>query len=165
MNKVAVAVDVEHDNGVLIEIGLTTIDLQHMCTIKSYSIPLKVDFDISTEIEELTGWSRKRLNKQGFSKEEVIRRVKKYCGIHRLLVTDMDNEIPFIEDRLGIRLGLSRLNISTLFKLMTNDYKDNKSLTSMCEHFNLELIQPLHRANVDSLNIANIFISLVEEMY
>lgn len=162
MNNIAVAIDVEHDSGRLIEVGLSLIDLSGCSIINKYSVPVKIDFDLSWQIIKLTGWTPPKLAKQGYDKTEVARRVIKYCGRNRLLVTDMDNEIPFIEEQLGIKLSLNRLNICTLFKLKRKDLTDNVGIDIMLEYFGLTFEGKQHRGVDDSYNIAKLFLEIVK---
>lgn len=157
--KIANVVDIEHDNGRLIEIGLTTVSLTDRCIVQTYSLPLKADSEVSLEILELTGWTMSRLNKQGLEKSEVLRRLETYGFRNRLLNTDASDEIPFLEQCLQVELSPHRLNVAILFALSTG--KDfNCGLEAMLSHYGLEFEGRLHSGANDSKNISRLFLKL-----
>lgn len=158
--KIANVVDIEHDNGRLIEIGLTTVSLADRRIVQTYSLPLKPEDAISPEILELTGWTMSKLSKQGLDKSEVVRRMETYGFRNRLLVTDASNEIPFLEKCLQVELSPHRLNVAILFALSTG--KDiNCGLEAMLSHFGLEFEGRLHSGADDSRNIARLFLKIL----
>lgn len=158
--KIANVVDIEHDNGRLIEIGLTTVSLADRRIVQTYSLPLKPEDSISPEILELTGWTMSKLNKQGLDKSDVVRRMETYGFRNRLLVTDASNEIPLLEKCLQVELSPHRLNVAILFALLTG--KDiNCGLEAMLSHFGLEFEGRLHSGADDSRNIARLFLKIL----
>jgi DNA polymerase III alpha subunit (gram-positive type) len=159
ITNTAVAIDTEHDSGRLIEIGFTTISLMDLEPQVCHSIPIKVDFEVSKEITELTGWTNSKLNKSGVTLAEATRRVRNICGSHRLLVVDSVQEVPFLESQLGISLGLHRFCISDMFTART--LIKSPSLEKMLDYYNLTFEGRLHRASDDSRNIARVFIRMI----
>lgn len=160
LSKIANVVDVEHDNDRLIEIGITTVNLEKRKIIQTYSIPIKPDFEVSPEIQQLTGWSSAKLRKQGIEKEEALRRLLVYGFANRLLISDSSSEISFLEDSLNASFSPHRLNVSILFALITG--KDiNFGLEAMLKKFGMEFEGRLHSGADDSLNIARLFLHLI----
>jgi hypothetical protein len=126
LSNIANVFDVEHDDGRLIEIGLTTVSLKDRQILQSHSIAIKPDFELTAEISRLTGWTQAKLLKRGISKEEASRRLDGYGSNNRLLVTDHSDEIPFLEAALGRTLSPHRLNVSVMVALFTgNDFATN----------------------------------------
>jgi len=153
-------IDVEHDNGRLIEIGLTTLSLKDRKILQSYSLSIKPDFQLSLEISQLTGWTQAKLLKQGISKEEASRRLDVYGGRNRLLVTDHSDEIPFLETALSRPLSPHRLNVSLMVALFTgNDI--NLGLDQMLALYDLTFEGHPHSAVDDSRNIARLFLKVL----
>jgi DNA polymerase III alpha subunit (gram-positive type) len=163
LSNTANVLDVEHDNGRLIEIGLTTVDIREREVLQSYSLPIKPDFEISPEISKLTGWTSAKLLKQGISKEEALRRLlSSYGSANRLLVSDHSDEVPFIEHSLGAKLSPHRLNVSVLLALLTgNDI--NLGLEEMLAMYDMRFEGKPHSAADDSKNIARLFLKLLPE--
>lgn len=96
--NIANVIDVEHDTGRLIEIGLTTVAIQERQILQSFSLPIKPDFELTPAVSDSTGWTTpSKLLKQGVSKDEASRRLAMYGSNNRLLVTDHSDEIPFLE--------------------------------------------------------------------
>jgi DNA polymerase III alpha subunit (gram-positive type) len=160
LSNIANVLDIEHDNGLLIEIGLTTVDLSHKKILQTYSLPIKTDFEISPAMAELTGWTSIKLLKQGIDKDEACRRLSVYGCTNRLLVTDHSNEIPFLERSLSSQLSPHRLNVSILFALLTGE-DINLGLEAMLEKCRLKFEGKLHSAADDSKNIARLFLKLL----
>lgn len=164
LSNIANVIDIEHDNGRLIEIGLTTINLQEKKILQTYSLPIKPDFDLSPEITELTGWTTAKLNKQGLEVAEAARRMlESYGSANRLLISDSSDEIPFLEKSLLTTLSPHRLNIAILFSLVTGK-ETNLGLESMLAEFKLEFEGELHSAGDDSQNIARLFLEMLRQI-
>lgn len=159
LSSIVNVLDVEHDQGRVIEVGLTTVDLENKKILKTYSLPVKVDFVLSPHIVKLTGWTNNKLATQGLPLEEVVRRLLKYSGENRLLVTDHSDEIPFIEEQLGIKLSNHRLNVAILFHILTGE-GSSLGLNKMMEIQGVTPEGTPHNAGDDSRNIAKLFISL-----
>jgi len=51
LSNTANVIYVEHDNGRLIEIGVTTLSIKEREILHSYSLPIKPDFQLSSEID------------------------------------------------------------------------------------------------------------------
>jgi DNA polymerase III alpha subunit (gram-positive type) len=162
LSNIANVFDVEHDNGRLIEIGLTTVAIQERLIVQSFCLPMKPDFELTPAVSDLTGWTTSRLLKQGVSKDEASRRLAMYGSSNRLLVTDHSDEIPFLENSLACKLSPHRLNISILLALLTgNDI--NLGLEEMLEMCNMKFEGRPHSAVADSKNIARLFLRLLQE--
>lgn len=163
------AIDSEWDGSRLLEIGLTEIDI---CKNKkeihnTYSLPLILDRQISREIQDLTGWTVNKLKKQGFPKEEIMRRLDKYGCQNRLIIVDKPDELIYIG--FNIKVNFERykfseriLNVCDLFELKTG-LKNNLGLDKMLEIVGLEFEGKQHRASDDSKNIARLFLRLMYE--
>jgi DNA polymerase III alpha subunit (gram-positive type) len=162
LSNIANVFDVEHDDGRLIEIGLTTVSLKDRQILQSHSIAIKPDFELTAEISKLTGWTQAKLLKRGITKEEASRRLDGYGSNNRLLVTDHSDEIPFLEAALGRTLSPHRLNVSVMVALFTgNDI--NLGLEQMLALYNLQFEGKLHSGIDDSRNIARLFLKLLPE--
>lgn len=157
LSNIANVVDVEHDNGRLIEIGFTTVNITDRLIVQTYSVPIKVDFELSPEIAALTGWTTAKLRRQGVELPEAARRLLRQGFANRLLVTDQSDEIPFLEKSLGIDLSAHRLNMSILLGLQTGA-AINLGLPAMLRLCGLELEGRLHSGADDSRNIARLFV-------
>lgn len=163
LSNIANVFDIEHDDGRLIEIGLTTVSLKEKQVIQSYSIPIKPDFELSEEISLLTGWTCSKLLRQGVSKEEAARRLDNYGSSNRLLITDHSDEITFLERAFQRTLSPHRLNVSILFGLKTgNDI--NLGLEQMLLLCGLQFEGKAHSAADDSRNIARLFLALLQNL-
>lgn len=160
--NIANVIDIEHDNGRLIEIGVTTVDLKDRRIIQTYCLPIKPDFDVSPEILELTGWTIAKLKKQGIDCAEAVRRLAVYGSSNRLLVCDASDEIPFLEQSLACSLSPHRLNVSILFALATGK-NINLGLKAMLAEFGMEFDGRLHSGADDSRNIARLFLRLLPD--
>jgi hypothetical protein len=164
LSNVLNVIDLEHDNGRLIEIGVTTVSLSSRELLQTYSLPIKPDFELSEEISLLTGWTMSKLNKQGLSKNEATRRLGVYGCNNRLLISDDSDEIPFLEQSLQTKFSPHRLNVSILFAISTG--KDtNLGLESMLAHYGLQFEGRLHSGADDSRNIARLFLKLLPAMW
>ncbi len=163
LSKTANVVDVEHDNGRLIEIGLTMVNIEDRKILQTYSLPIKPEFELSSEVAQLTGWSTAKLIKQGITKEEASRRLMTYGFANRLLVSDASDEIPFLEESFATKFSSHRLNVSILFFLLTgNDI--NVGLETMLAKRGLQFEGRLHSGADDSKNIARLFLNLLPEV-
>ena len=161
LSNLANVIDVEHDQGRLIEIGITIVNLTKREIAQTYSLPVKPDIEISTTISDLTGWTTAKLKKRGTTLEEANRRLATYGSANRLLVTDASDEIPALEKMLGTNLSPHRLNVSILFALATG--KDiNLGLETMLNEFGMQFEGRLHSGADDSRNIARLFIHLLQ---
>lgn len=160
LSNLANVVDVEHDQGRLIEIGLTTVNLSERQIEQTYSLPIKPDFEISSVISELTGWTSAKLKKRGITLAEANRRLSAYGCAKRLLVADVSDEIRSLEKMLSTELSPHRLNVSILFSLVTG--KDiNLGLETMLAEFGMQFEGRLHSGADDSRNIARLFLRLL----
>lgn len=162
LSNTANVIDVEHDNGRLIEIGLTTLSIKDRKILHSFSLPIKTDFQLSSEISELTGWTQAKLLKQGISKEEASRRLDMYGSQNRLPVTDHSDEIPFLETALGRPLSPHRLNVSLMVALFTG-HDINLGLDQMLAMYDLRFEGKPHSAVDDSKNIARLFLKMLPQ--
>lgn len=163
-SNIANVIDCEHQEGRLIEIGLTTINLKERKILKSYCMPIKVDFEISPEITQLTGWMNAKLNKQGLEVAEVLRLLQtRYGFTNRLLVTDMSDEIALIEESLGAKFSPHRLNVSILHALITGEM-EKVGLEEMLARYGLSFEGRPHLGVDDSRNIARLFLQVMQAM-
>jgi len=162
LSAIANVVDVEHDDGRLIEIGLTTVSLKDRKILQTYSLPIKPDFDVSPAVLALTGWTLATLSKQGLNKAEAIRRLGVYGFANRLLVSDASDEVAFLEKALAMTFSPHRLNAAILFSLATG--KDiNLGLEAMLAQYGMHFEGRLHSGADDSRNIARLLLHLLPE--
>jgi DNA polymerase III alpha subunit (gram-positive type) len=162
LSNIANVFDVEHDNGRLIEIGLTTIAIKERQILQSYSLAIKPDFEITPEVAELTGWTTAKLLKRGITTEEASRRLDSYGSNSRLLISDHSDEIPFIESALARTLSPHRLNVSIMIALLTGN-EINLGLDQMLALYDLKFEGRPHSGVDDSRNIARLFLQLLPE--
>lgn len=161
LSDIANVVDIEHDNGQLIEIGITMVNIPDRKILQSYCLPIKPKFELSPQITQLTGWTTTKLNKQGIQLTEAARRLLELYGFtNRLLVSDSSDEIPFIEKCLDAKFSSHRLNVSILFSIFTG--KDiNLGLQAMLAEFEMQFEGKQHSGIDDSRNIARLFLRLL----
>lgn len=161
LSNIANVIDLEFDGSRVLEIGLTTVDLNKRSIIKSYSFPIKVEegYEVDKEIIDLTGWTTKKLNRQGFELEQVRAILTKHGFWNRLIISDCSDELDKLEDTFFSKYSPHKLNISILFSLRIGQFTD-LSLDSMLEEFNLKFEGRKHSAKDDSYNIARVFLEL-----
>ena len=173
-NSTANAVDFEHQDGRIIEIGLTTVDLEELEVIQSYSIPIwdsEYPIELRREIKDLTGWTENKLKKSGIPLKEALHRLKsKYGAQNRLCITDSWDELSLIGtslldmdvfDQYGLCPIRETMNVTTLWKIKTGNFYPNLDLRAMLAHFDLEFEGREHSAKDDSLNIARLFTTVM----
>lgn len=164
LSDIANVVDIEHDNGQLIEIGLTMVNIADRTILQSYCLPIKPNFEISPEITQLTGWTTSKLKKQGIESAEATRRLVELYGFtNRLLVSDSSDEVPFLEQSLSASFSQHRLNVSILFSLFTGKHT-NLGLETMLAELGMQFEGKLHSGVDDSKNIARLFLKLLPEV-
>lgn len=152
----------------IIQIGLCMVDLRSLQVLQRLSIPVvPVRSQVSQYCTELTGWTSAKLKRQGVPFAEACRRLRDcYASVNRLVVTDSDAELePFRTqcqlDGIENPFGLSVLNVSTMYTLLTNGRR-NARLPQKLETFGMQFEGKEHRADVDAYNIARLFIHLVK---
>lgn len=180
LSRIANVVDLEIDGNVLLEIGITEVDLISKSIIKTYSYPVQPGdsgYEVSDEVCKLTGWTAAKLRKQGFHIMKIQELLHKRGFSARLLITDKGDEIPTL-DRLFHKhkndyldhstknwtrfpFSPARLDISILFKLKTSNL-NNLGLSDMLNKFGMRFEGTKHRAGDDSYNIARLFLKLLE---
>lgn len=162
----------------IIEIGLTVVDGEKRQIVQSYSFPIrylaKLDWPfneagfieypeanmVTPEITELTGWTEKKLLKQGEPLPKVITRLEtKYGAKNRLCVIDCEDEFDaFGEDN---PFGRKTFNISEMYRLKTRTFT-GVSLLDMLKGCGLEFVGRQHSGKDDSYNIARVFLELTK---
>lgn len=174
-SHIANVLDVEHQNGIIIEIGWTEVDLQKRKILKSYSYPVKAAIVISDEIQELTGWTTNKLQKQGESLTAIYRRLIDDRGlVGRLMVVDHPNEWMMVINNLYSQWGSTpfrpygaakpedTLCVSSLWKIKHKAFGSNASLKEMLKAEGLEFEGRPHSAKDDSYNISRLFLELIK---
>ena len=168
-STIANTLDLEINLGEIIEIGITTIDLTNLQILKSYDMPIINIQPIEKEITELTGWTDAKLKRQGIPLEKALARIaEKYGPINRLLVVDQATETEPFETQASLGkesydpFGKDRVNVSSLYKIVSGDHDDSRSLKHMLRYFGMEFEGTLHRAHDDSKNIARLFIAMMK---
>lgn len=167
------ACDEEGNLGPIIEIGLVTVDLKNRRILKLQSFPISDaretyidssnmlcirDVEITPFCHKLTGWTTKKLKKQGKPFKEVLRILQTNHGLNgRLCVVDSENELFFTP-----RGTPPTLNISTIIALLSGNTKKGISLEDKLAMFGLEFKGRRHSAVDDAYNIAIIFTLLLK---
>ncbi|MBX9878035.1 MAG: hypothetical protein K2Y22_06205 [Candidatus Obscuribacterales bacterium] len=163
-SNIANVVDCEHQEGRLIEVGLTMLNLKERKILKSYCMPVKVDFEISPEITALTGWTNRKLQRQGMPLEQIANMlINKHGFKNRLLLTDMSNEIQFLEEQLGAKFSDHRMNISILYAMKTGQM-EKVSLEGMLATFGMTFEGSPHLGVDDSKNIARVGLVVMPQL-
>lgn len=151
----------------IIEVGLCELNLRTLTIKKTHSFPvIPTSSSVSPYCTELTGWTMSALKKHGFSYEKVCRLLAKYGARNRLFISDSDDEAARIDEqckRMGLEnpLGDAQFNVATLFALLTMQ-SHNIPLDQMLSHFGMTFEGRPHRASFDAMNIARLFIKLME---
>jgi hypothetical protein len=173
--------DLEHDNGMIIEVGLTEVDLEKRKILKSYSYPVKAEIKVSDEVYKLTGWTTAKLQKRGEPIWKIYRRLLDDKGlVGRLMVVDSPNEWTMFRNNLKIEaMGPEysaevfnypfakpedTLCVSSLWKIKHKEFGANTSLPDMLKVEGLEFEGKRHSAKDDSLNIARLFLELLNDI-
>lgn len=164
--------DLEHDNGIIIEVGLTEVDLLKRKILKSYSYPVKTEIKVSDEVHQLTGWTTAKLQKQGEDLSKIYRRLLDDKGlVGRLMVIDQPNEWMLFVANMASLYGARNypcakpedtLCVSSLWKIKHKEFGANTSLPVMLKVEGLEFEGRRHSAKDDSLNIARLFLKCTE---
>jgi hypothetical protein len=170
--------DLEHDNGLIIEVGWTEVDLQKRKILKSYSYPVSPNQlvqEISPDVVDLTAWTLTKLRKQGEPLFNIYERLLEDRGlVGRLLVVDSPNEWMLMVDNLKKQYGSTcfpygaparpedTLCVSSLWKIKHKEFGANTSLPDMLKAEGLEFEGRRHSAKDDSYNIARLFLRLTE---
>lgn len=149
----------------IIEVGLTTVDLRALVILKTYSFPVIPTMSkISPYCTELTGWTQKKLLRQGMPFARVMKILADKHGFkNRVLVTDHSGEAGALAAQcalMGIEspLGDEQHNISTVIAMATGNL-ENLSLDEKLALFGLQFEGPKHRGGNDSLNIARLLVA------
>jgi hypothetical protein len=184
LSSVVNVIDCEYDGNLLLEVGLTEVDFREKKILKTYSYPISTNteivmydsyedynkvYGVSQEIADLTGWTRKKLDRQGYSPYKVANLLYKRGWQNRLCVSDMADEAQTIVKGLGnfpvsmiMECPAETLNVSTLFAMNTSCKLTNLSLEDMLGHMGLKFEGQAHRASVDAYNIARLFLELIK---
>lgn len=164
----------------IIEIGLTVVDAEKRQIVQSYSFPIKYPTQVpwpfndvgyievpdankvTPEITALTGWTEKKLIRQGEPLAKVTERLAtKYGAKNRLCVIDSEDEFEPFKYPLGTMnpFGGKTFNISEMFRLKTRTFT-GVSLLDMLKGCGLEFEGRQHSGKDDSYNIARVFLVL-----
>lgn len=159
LSNIANVIDLEFDGSRVLEIGLTTIDLTNRSIIKSYSFPIKVeeDYEVDKEIIDLTGWTAKKLNRQGFTYSQIEGILHKHGFANRLLIADCSDEANRLISLTPI--SIHQVNICLMYCLKFGF--EEVSLESMLKTYNMKFEGVPHSGKDDSYNIARVFLELV----
>ena len=152
----------------IIEVGLATLNLRTRTIVRTISMPVIPTMSrISPFCTALTGWTEAKLRRQGMPMGEVCRLLaEKHGALNRLLATDTSGDPEFFLSQcrlMGIAFpfGPERLNVSTLFALLTGEMK-NLGLALMLEKVGLTFEGLPHRGDNDARNIARLLLKLIE---
>lgn len=160
--------DLEINEGEVIEVGLTVVDIESRQILKSWSYPVLVRRPITEHITRLTGWTDRKLQKSGESFLKIWNRLLEEHGLGgRLLVVDCNKEFPTLQGELVSfnnpkRVSPEILNVSSLFKIKHRKAGAHLSLEEMLQAEGLEFEGRQHRAKDDSFNIARLFLELIK---
>jgi inhibitor of KinA sporulation pathway (predicted exonuclease) len=152
----------------IIEFGLTTVDLRTLQIVKTVSIPvIPVMSTVTPFCTELTGWTMAKLQKQGVTYAEACRRLlAKHGSLNRLLVTDSNGDLASVREQCALMgvdfpFGDDHHNVSSLLSVITGQRR-NMGLVENLAQLGLAFEGRQHRADVDSANIARVYIKVVE---
>lgn len=168
LSNIAVAIDLETDGDVLLEVGVTTFNWRTGTLEKTVSLavcPPAADYEVAPAIYALTGWTAQKLRRTGVTKAEVSRRLTVLYGCaSRLLVCDTADEVVTLEKALGTSLSQDRLNISLLYALLDPTRKTNDGMDKMLAAYGLTFEGKAHRGADDSANIARLCAAMFAQM-
>lgn len=160
--------DLEINEGEVIEVGLTVLDIESRQILHSYSYPVRAWRPITDHIRKLTGWTDKKLEKQGESFLKIWNRLLDQHGLGgRLLIVDSNKEFPTLQGELVSfnnpkRVSPEILNVKSLFQIKHRSVGAYPTLEEMLNVEGLEFIGCQHRAKDDSYNIARLFLKVTE---
>ncbi len=171
MNTIALALDLELNQyqriTEVIEFGFTEVDLVNKKLIRKLTFPVRNCLPINKYVEDLTGWTNARLNKQGTTFSTICDKLlKNYGSKNRLIIVDSSNELDPIKRQceylnVPYPFGNKVLNVSDLFQIKYGEFK-NLSLEDMLDRVGLEFVGTPHRAHDDSYNIGRLFLKVIE---
>lgn len=154
----------------IIEVGLTTVDLRALAILKTYSFPVIPTMSrISPYCTELTGWTEKKLLRQGMPFARVMKLLaEKHGAKNRVLVSDHSGEAAAMAaqcESMGIEcpLGDEQHNVSTVIAIVTGNL-ENLSLDEKLALFGLQFEGDRHRGANDSYNIARLLVATYASM-
>jgi inhibitor of KinA sporulation pathway (predicted exonuclease) len=152
----------------IVEIGLTVVDTRTLCVVKTISIPINIDGEVDWFCSKLTGWTKRKLTKQGVTLSKACSILMKYGSRGRLTVVDTDSELDQLRieceaQNIPFPFGPSVLNISTLYNLIFGDL-ESKGVKRMLNEQGLDFIGKPHRADCDSMNIGRLLVELLGTM-
>ena len=171
MNPVANVLDLEfNDDKSIIEIGLTFVHLQTLEIQKTVSYAIwPQPKPLAEEIVKLTGWTDKKLEKQGRPLNKVVDGIIQKYGVGRILVVDSADELyPFSlagygTPALPMPFQGEQVNVSNLFRIAF-ELEHDVSLEYMLNRLGMVFDGRKHRAGDDSKNIARLFVQLMKAM-
>lgn len=141
----------------IIEIGAVKLD-ENMNCLATYKRLVKPVFikRLNSHVKKITGITAKMLEDGGFF-PEVIAEFREWCGIDRCILTWGYDDVPLLISCLKM-YGLDAewigkwYNLQVVFNAQTDGGKNQRSLKSAMEHFNLSMDEerPWH----DALNDA-----------
>lgn len=150
----------------IIEIGLTTVDLNTMKILKVRSIPVIPTMSkVSPFCTEMTGWTEADLKRRGVEFPEAVRRLTDLYGSrNRLVVSDSAGDRKAMDWQCSMfglpsAFGGDELNVSVLYSIATGDYR-NVKLEEKLSRLGLKFEGRPHRADDDSKNIARLMVEL-----
>ena len=153
----------------VIEFGITVVDLSARAIVDTHSIAVVPTLSqVSDYCTNLTGWTYDKLLGCGVDFKEACRLlVDQFDSLNRLLVIDSVSDIIALENQCAVMkqpmpFGPHRLNISTLFSLLTDRRKQVGS-EKLMRLLGLESEPVRHRADSDSRGTARAFLSVLEK--
>jgi inhibitor of KinA sporulation pathway (predicted exonuclease) len=172
--KLANVLDLELNGKEIIEIGITVVNLLTRQITKTVSIPIwPLKAPLLPEISELTGWTEKKLEKQGVPYSDACYRLWRDYGLSgRLTVVDSEYETDCFKtissswenvlSYMNIKgIDTDVMNVTSLFKIRSGCF-ENIGLERMLQYYGLEYEGKMHRADSDSKNIARLFLEVIK---
>ncbi|WP_210499011.1 exonuclease domain-containing protein [Vibrio crassostreae] len=148
--------------GEIIEIGAVIVDLKTKKIGKKQSIIVKPDGDkVSEFCTELTGITQRMVDRQGVKLNEAIRRLTKNISMKNnpwfAWGRDIDTLVrEFGEKRLPITP--SNFHDASIFFKMSHGANRNLGMVEVCSMYDVETIEPAHRALPDAETLAKLML-------
>lgn len=148
-----------HLRGEIIEIGAVKLD-ENMRPAEEFTIDVKPVYfkRIHYKVKKITGFDSERLA-QGVSFDEAVERFREFCGENVTFITwGCDDQGIFEQNIIIHDLGWDWIadwvNLQLIYNVQTGGDKNQKSLASAMEHFEIEQTRVAHDALGDAYNTA-----------
>ena len=148
-----------HLRGEIIEIGAVKLD-ENMRPTEEFTIDVKPVYfrRMHYKVKKITGFDKERLSR-GFSFPEALARFREWCGDGVTFLTWGCDDQGILEQNIIIHdldwdWISGWVNLQLIYNLQTGGDKNQKSLASAMEHFEIEQTRIAHDALGDAYNTA-----------